>query len=121
MGRQPGESRQGGAAGPPRRKHCRFLAAAEGLENHRAENPHPSGEIDLVARRFRTVAFVEVKSRSSQGQSELSLDYFRLRRVKAAASAIGHHYVREGDDLRIDAIFIVPGRLPRHLVNAGME
>ena len=81
----------------------------------------PVGEIDLVARRFRTVAFVEVKSRSTKNQADLSLDHFRLRRVKAAAGAIGHHYIREGDDLRIDAIFIVPGRLPRHLVNAGME
>ena len=81
----------------------------------------PVGEIDLVARRFRTVAFVEVKSRSTGDQADLSLDHFRLRRVTAAASAVGHHYVRDGDDLRIDAIFIVPGRLPRHLVNAGMN
>jgi putative endonuclease len=26
-------------------------------------------------------------------------------------------FMRSGDDLRIDAIFIVPGRLPRHLAD----
>ena len=26
-------------------------------------------------------------------------------------------FVRPGDDMRIDALFIIPGRWPRHLVN----
>ena len=26
-------------------------------------------------------------------------------------------YAREGDDIRIDAVFLMPGRLPRHLAN----
>jgi putative endonuclease len=25
--------------------------------------------------------------------------------------------MRDGDDVRIDALFIVPGKLPRHLAN----
>jgi putative endonuclease len=77
----------------------------------------PVGEVDLVARRGRTVAFVEVKARSAPAQAQLALDDYRLRRVAAAAEALAHIYADPGDDIRIDAMFIVPRRLPRHLVN----
>ena len=75
----------------------------------------PVGEVDLIARRGRTLAFVEVKARSSAAEAALALDDFRLRRVAAAAEAIAHRYARAGDDIRIDAMLIVPRRLPRHL------
>ncbi len=75
------------------------------------------GEIDLVAKRGRTVAFVEVKQRASEEAADLALDDWRLRRVIAAAEALVPRYARDGEDIRIDAIFIVPGRLPRHLAN----
>ena len=77
----------------------------------------PRGEVDLVARRGRVVAFVEVKARATEAEADLSLDDYRLRRVAAAAEALMHRFVRPGDDMRIDAIFIVPRRLPRHLPN----
>lgn len=77
----------------------------------------PVGEIDLVVRRGRTVAFVEVKARRSEAEIALCLDHHRLRRVAAAAEALAPRFVRAGDDIRIDAVFIVPRRLPRHLAN----
>lgn len=80
----------------------------------------PVGEIDIVARRGRTVAFVEVKARASEAEAGVALDAWRLRRVMAAAEAMAPRYARPGDDLRIDAIFIVPGRWPRHLTNISM-
>ncbi|MEO5808974.1 MAG: YraN family protein [Sphingomicrobium sp.] len=75
------------------------------------------GEIDLVARRGRMVAFVEVKQRGSTDAAGLALDAYRLRRVAAAATQLAPRFVRDGDDMRIDALFIVPGHLPRHLAN----
>lgn len=80
----------------------------------------PVGEVDLVARRGKTVAFVEVKARATAADAQLSLDDYRLRRVAAAAQALAPRYARHGEDLRIDAIFIVPRRLPRHLTNVWM-
>ncbi len=75
------------------------------------------GEVDIVARRGRTLAFVEVKARATVAEADVSLDHFRLRRVAAAAEALAPRFVRPGDDIRIDAIFIVPRRLPRHVTN----
>ena len=77
----------------------------------------PVGEIDLVARRGRIVAFVEVKARATDREAGFALDEWRLRRVAAAAEALAHRYARPGDDIRLDAVFIVPRRLPRHVVN----
>ena len=75
----------------------------------------PGGEVDIVARRGRTLAFVEVKARGSIEAAGFSLDRHRLRRVAVAAQRLSPRYMRDGDDVRIDAVFIVPGKLPRHL------
>ena len=77
----------------------------------------PRGEVDPVARRGRVLAFVEVKARATAAEADLSLDDYRLRRVAAAAEALAPRYARAGDDIRIDAIYIVPRRLPRHVPN----
>ena len=77
----------------------------------------PVGEVDLVVRRGRTAAFVEVKARATVEEAGFALDEYRLRRVAAAAEALAHRYAREGDDIRLDAVFVVPRRLPRHMAN----
>jgi putative endonuclease len=82
---------------------------------HRARVP--GGEVDLVARRGRVLAFVEVKARATTEAADLSLDQHRLRRVAVAAERLAPRFMRPADDLRIDAIFIVPRRLPRHIPN----
>ena len=75
------------------------------------------GEVDIVARRGRTLAFVEVKARATEEAAAMALDEWRLRRVAVAAERLAPRYMRAGDDVRIDAMFIVPGRWPRHLIN----
>ncbi|HEX9954883.1 MAG TPA: YraN family protein [Allosphingosinicella sp.] len=77
----------------------------------------PVGEVDLVARRGSTLVFVEVKARATQKEAALALDDYRLRRVAAAAEALAHRFARPSDDIRIDAIFVIPFRLPRHIAN----
>ena len=77
----------------------------------------PGGEVDIVAWRGRTLAFVEVKARASEEAAAMSLDAWRLRRVVVAAERLAPRYQKPGDDIRIDAVFIVPGRLPGHVPN----
>ena len=80
----------------------------------------PRGEVDLIARRGRTVAFVEVKWRARASDLALAIDERRLRRVAAAAAALAARHVRPGEDMRIDVLLLAPGRFPRHIANAWM-
>lgn len=75
------------------------------------------GEVDIVARRGRTLAFVEVRARPTSDAADWSLDRYRLRRVAAAAERLAPRFIRDGDAVRIDALYVVPGKLPRHLAN----
>jgi len=77
----------------------------------------PVGEVDLVARRGRTVAFIEVKWRDRAADLDLAIDQYRLRRVAAAAEMLRPRFAGPRDDIRIDVMLLAPRRLPRHLVH----
>lgn len=78
----------------------------------------PRGEIDLIARRGRTVAFVEVKWRASAAELDRAVDRYRLRRVGAAVEAVAARFVRPDDSVTVDVLLIAPWRLPRRIANA---
>jgi putative endonuclease len=65
--------------------------------------------------RFHGWSILAMRARVRGG--EIDIVARRLRRVFAAAETLFHRYRRPGDDMRVDAIFIVPGKWPRHLVN----
>lgn len=74
------------------------------------------GEIDVVARRGDTVAFVEVKRRATLEEAMTSIDAAKRRRIARAARVwIGRHGREPGLTFRADAIFLAPQRWPRHL------
>lgn len=79
----------------------------------------PVGEIDIVARRGRTVAFIEVKSRATMAKASVAVTPKQRRRIERAASgflAANPHLSPQR--IRFDIMYVVPGRLPIHIKDA---
>lgn len=79
----------------------------------------PVGEIDLIARRGRILALVEVKARAATADA---LDALRPRQRRRIARAAEAFLQRRPDlahlDRRFDLIVIAPWRWPRHIADA---
>ncbi len=80
----------------------------------------PVGEIDLIVRRGRHLAFVEVKARRSRDRALESLSAHQRRRIVHAAEAwLAGEAMRarlpDTYDISFDMVLVVPGRFPYHL------
>ena len=74
------------------------------------------GEIDLIVKRGSTIAFVEIKARARLEDAEIAIDARKIDRIARAA----RHWVARNPwaidrSLRGDAVYLAPGRLPRHV------
>jgi putative endonuclease len=79
----------------------------------------PLGEIDLIVKRGRLIAFVEVKAREARDVALESVDRFSERRIVDAADLwLARHPDAAGLDLRYDMIVVAPWSLPLHLPDA---
>jgi putative endonuclease len=77
-----------------------------------------AGEIDLIAVRGRRIAFVEVKQRRSMEAAEASIGDEQRRRVRRAAELwLARHERYQQHESGFDVVFLVPGKLPRHIPN----
>ena len=79
----------------------------------------PVGEIDLVAERFGTLVFVEVKARRAVEEQEVALLAVNRHRIARAAQ----YYISGNPELavrtmRFDVIFLAPFAWPRHVKGA---
>jgi len=72
------------------------------------------GEIDLVAERLGTVVFVEVKARGTIDAARLTVTPDKCRRISRAARVFLARHGTMPRTIRLDAIFMAPGCLPRH-------
>jgi len=78
----------------------------------------PLGEIDLIARRGRRVAFVEVKQRPNKRLCEEALTGEASRRIRAASDLwLARHVRYQETDIGFDAVFVVPWQFPQHVRN----
>jgi len=77
------------------------------------------GEIDLIVARGDTIAFVEVKTRGSMDDALAAITATKRQRFSRAARAwLARNPHAQGKTWRVDAVFIAPGRWPRHIVSA---
>jgi len=75
----------------------------------------PAGEIDILARRGKVLAVIEVKSRGELATAAAALAPRQRRRIERAAEAF---LLQRPDlarlDLRFDLMLVAPRRPPRH-------
>ncbi|MAF49205.1 MAG: hypothetical protein CMM10_17960 [Rhodospirillaceae bacterium] len=111
--------RRAWAFGARAERVARLLLRCKGYRIVARRYRTPLGEIDIVARRGKTLAFVEVKARPSREAAAEAVGGRQQARIERAAGAfIGRHPDCAGLDLRFDVILIAPGRWPMHMPGA---
>ena len=82
----------------------------------------PSGEVDLIARRGRVLAAVEVKARDNLASAVEAVSARQRRRI---ARALDHFLAQRPElarlDIRFDVMLVTPGRWPRHVADAWRD
>lgn len=79
----------------------------------------PVGEIDLIARKGRLIAFVEVKSRARRDDALGAVSVQSWQRIARAAEAwMGQRPKLADYGWRYDIIALAPGQMPHHLKDA---
>ncbi len=77
------------------------------------------GEIDIIARRGRMLALVEVKYRRHKDIAAWSISPAQCHRIENAARGfLAAHPSFAGFDIRFDAVLMAPWTWPRHLTDA---
>ena len=78
-----------------------------------------AGEIDLIAKRGKTVAFIEVKARKSrQAAMEAVTPASQRRIVRAAKIFVSEHPKAGFFTLRFDVVIVRPWAWPERIANA---
>ena len=98
---------------------CRWHLRLHGWRIVAADWRCPSGEIDILARRGRVLAIIEVKTRGDLAAAAAAVLPRQHRRIARAASA----FLLARPDLaelapRFDVMLVAPLRPPRHLRDA---
>lgn len=78
----------------------------------------PYGEVDIIAKRGKVIAIIEVKARMNEELARQAITYKGGKRILAAAK----HWLSKQSNLttykiRFDVVFICPKRLPIHITD----
>jgi putative endonuclease len=94
-----------------------MMAKGYRILGRRVRTPH--GEVDLVAVRGKRLAFVEVKRRPTRLEGEAALTPRQAGRISRAAEYwVARHPAYRDHEQGLDAILVLPGRLPAHMPGA---
>ena len=97
-----------------------LMAKGYQILGFRLKGPH--GEIDILARRGRVLAVVEVKRRPTLAQAMEALTLAQQTRLAdSAAALIRARPAFTNLTPRIDIVALAPGRFPRHLRGLGFD
>lgn len=114
----PRSVRQAGAhrAGVRAERLAAWLLMLKGYRILARRYAAAGGEIDIVARRGRTVVFVEVKARGALDDARIAITAAKEHRIGGAV----RHWLARNEwamamTLRCDAVFIGRGSFPRHV------
>lgn len=78
-----------------------------------------AGEVDIIARRGRVIAMIEVKARKDLEAAAHALGRRQRRRIADAAMAFLQAHPEYADlDVRFDVMLVSPKRPPTHLTGA---
>lgn len=95
-----------------------LLLMAKGYRILARRHRTPLGEIDIVARRGRRLAIVEVKARRTFEECEAAVPRRSAERIRRATDLwLARHPAHQDCDIGFDLVFVVPRRLPRHIEN----
>jgi putative endonuclease len=79
----------------------------------------PLGEVDIVARRRRSLVVIEVKARERLDDAAWSIGLRQRQRIIGAAEAwLAAHPNDAACDIRFDVMLVAPRRIPQHIANA---
>ena len=77
------------------------------------------GELDIVARRGRLLAVIEVKRRRDTAAALAAVTARQQQRIARATQAFIARHMKLGElDVRFDVIVVLPHRPPRHIKDA---
>jgi putative endonuclease len=98
-------------------RRCAWLLRLKGYRVLSLRHDAGFGEIDILARKGRTLVVVEVKARRSMEACEHSITPDKQRRLIRAAQAI---LAAPGaiSHIRFDVLWVAPRRWPQHIHHA---
>lgn len=98
---------------------CRIALWLKGYRIIASRYKTHQGEIDLIALRGRTLAFIEVKARPDVRQaSEAVSAHQKVRLARTGSLFLARQRGFSGFDVRFDVMLVLPWRWPIHIQNA---
>ena len=98
---------------------CRLALRLKGYSILAARYRSPLGEIDIIARRGKSLALVEVKARPTRDiAAEAIGPQQQARLARSATDFLARHPHFSRHQLRFDVMLVTPWRWPEHIADA---